>query len=268
LIVVILLVVLVTGGSSGKGGAYKSYFGRVAPIAGGSQRVGALLDRILAQAQRAQISDPSSKLGPLVKQAQAQIAAARGLRPPAGLRSEHSQVLSALAFRVSGLEGLHAALGQRTRSGGNAGLTTKLGDEIDRLVTSDVIWRDLFLQPAVAALRQLHLAASLAPQSTFVANTNLLSPRSVSALAQPQAPAAAPVLRLGSTGSAVVAWQKQLNRWLRGKHLQTVTVDSAFGSGTQAATESLQRAASLSPDGVVGPATRRALTRLLLASKA
>jgi murein L,D-transpeptidase YcbB/YkuD len=235
----------------------------LAPIAGGSQRVGASLDRILAQVQRAQIRDPSSKLSPLVKQAQAQLAAARGLQPPAGLRPEHAQVLSALAFRVTGLEGLQAALGHQGRSGGKAGLTTKLGGGIDRLVTSDVVWRDLFLQPAVAALRQLHLAASLAPPSTFVANTNLSSPQSISALAQPQAPAAPPVLRLGSTGSAVVAWQKQLNRWLRLKHLKAITADGAFGPGTQAATESLQRAAALAPDGVVGPSTRRALTRLL-----
>ena len=262
-VALILVVVLVTGGSSGKNGAYRSYFGRLAPIACGSQHVGASLGQILAKVRRAQISDPSSKLEPLVKQAQAQLAAAQALKPPAGLQSEHAQALSAFAFRVTGLEGLRAALGHPSRSGGNAALTASLAKQIDRLVTSDVVWRDLFLQPAGAALRQLRLPKSLAPQSVFVANTNLASPQAIASLAQPQAPAAAPVLRLGSTGVAVTAWQKQLNRWLSLKHLTAVTADGAFGPGTQAATESLQRAAALTPDGAVGPATRKALTTAL-----
>jgi hypothetical protein len=92
-------------------------------------------------------------------------------------------VLSALAFRVSGLQGLRAALGQRSGAANSAGLTTTLGRQIDALVTSDVVWRSLFLQPAVAALQQLHLAASLAPQSTFVANANLSSPSGLNTIA-------------------------------------------------------------------------------------
>jgi murein L,D-transpeptidase YcbB/YkuD len=255
--------VVVTGGSSGKSGEYKAYLGRLAPIASGSQQVGASLGRLLAQVQQGRVSAPTSKLDPLLRRARAQLAAAQALKPPAGLRSEHEQVLSALAFRVSGLQGLRAALGQRSGAANSAGLTTTLGRQIDALVTSDVVWRSLFVQPVVAALRQLHLAASLAPQSTFVANANLSSPQSIALLAQPQAPAVAPVLRLGSTGAAVVTWQKQLNKWLRLKHLTPVTADGAFGPGTQAATQALQRSTALAPDGVVGAATRKALAKAL-----
>ncbi len=266
LVILIVIVVLVTGGSSGKGGAYKTYLGRLTPIAAGSHQIGTSLGRLLAQVQQGRISDPSAKLETLVRQAQAQLAAAQGLKPPAGLRAEHGQVLSALAFRVSGLQGLRAALG-RPRPASSAGLTATLARQVDVLVTSDVVWRALFLEPVVAALRPLHLEASLAPQSVFVANANLSSPQSIAMLAQPQAPAAAPVLQLGSTGAAVVAWQTQLNRWLRLKHLKPVAADGAFGSGTQAATQALQRSASLTPDGVVGPATRKALAKALLVFK-
>jgi murein L,D-transpeptidase YcbB/YkuD len=261
-VVLISVVVLATGGSSGKGGAFRSYFGRLVPVATGSQRVGASLNQILAKVQHAQISDPSSKLEHLVKQAQTQLAAAQALKPPAGLQPEHAQALFALALRVTGLQGLQAVLGHPSSSGANA-LTANLAEQINRLVTSDVIWRDLFLQPAGAALRQLRLPTSLAPKSVFVANTDLSSPQAIASLVQPQAPAAAPALRLGSTGAAVAAWQKQLNRWLGLKHLTAVTADGAFGPGTQAATESLQRAAALPPDGVVGPATRKALATAL-----
>jgi peptidoglycan hydrolase-like protein with peptidoglycan-binding domain len=217
----------------------------------------------LAQVQQGRLSDATSKLDPLVGQAQAQLAAARTLKPPAGLRSEDGQVLSALAFRVGGLQGLRAALGQHRGSVSTAGLASALGRQIDALVTSDVVWRTLFLRPVVAALRQLHLAPSMAPKSTFVANANLSSPQSIASLAQPQAPAGAPLLRLGSSGAAVVAWQKQLDRWLRLKHLNPVTADGAFGPGTQSATQALQRATALTPDGVVGAATRKALAKAL-----
>jgi hypothetical protein len=267
LIVLVLVIVLVTGGSGGKGGAFKSYFSRLAPIAAGSQRVGASLDRILTRVQRSQVSDPGSKLEPLVKQAQAQLVAAQALRPPTGLGTEHGQALSALAFRVSGLEGLQAALGHRGGSTSKAGLTSSMGRQIDALVTSDVVWRDLVVQPAVAAVQRLRLGGSVVPPSVFVANPELSSPQSIALLAQPHAPAAAPVLRLGSTSVAVRSWQEQLNRWLRLKHLKPVTADGAFGPGTQAATQALQRAAALTPDGVVGPATRTALAKALLVSK-
>jgi hypothetical protein len=265
-VVLIVVVVLATGGSGGSAGAFKSYFRRLTPIATSSQNVGALLNRLLGQVRHAQVTDPASKFKPLVTQAQAQLAAAQSLRPPAALRAANNQAVSALVFRLAGLTGLQAAFGNRTRGKKAAALIAALNSQIDRLVTSDVVWHDLFLQPAATALRQQHLAVSLAPRSIFVANTNLSSPQSIAALAQPQAPATAPVLQLGSTGPTVTAWQKQLNRWLKRKHLTVVTADGSFGPGTQAATESLQRAASLTPDGVVGQATRSALATALASS--
>jgi hypothetical protein len=262
-VILIFVVVVVTSGSSGTAGAFRSYFGRLAPIATGSQQVGASLNRILAKARQAQLRHPSSKLEPLVKQAQTQLATARALKPPGRLQPEHSQTLSALAYRVTGLEGLLAALAHPSPSTGNTATSASLANAINRLVTSDVIWRDLFLQPAGAALRKLRLPSSLAPRSVFVANTSLSSPQAIASLLHPQAPAAGPVLRLGSTGAAVSAWQRQLNRWLSLKHLTAVTADGSFGPATQAATESLQRVAALTADGAVGPATRQALIKAL-----
>jgi murein L,D-transpeptidase YcbB/YkuD len=261
-VVLILVVVLTTGGSSGRAGAYRSYFSRLTPLAAGSERVGTSLSRILGQVQHAQISDPTSKLEPLVKQARAQLAAVQALEPPTALRTAQSQAVSAFAFRLAGLAGLKATLAHASGSKRDA-VTTELTGEMARLVASDVVWRDLFLQSAATGLRQARLAPSLAPPSVFVANTNLSSPQTLAGLAHPQAPASTPVLRLGSTGAAVKGWQQQLNRWLRLKHLTAITADGAFGAGTQAATESLQRAAAVTADGVVGPATRRALTTAL-----
>lgn len=58
------------------------------------------------------------------------------------------------------------------------------------------------------------------------------------------------MLRLGSTGAAVVALQRHLR----------VTPDGIFGPATQAALIAFQRAHHLTPDGIYGPATAAAMT--------
>jgi len=63
-----------------------------------------------------------------------------------------------------------------------------------------------------------------------------------------------PVVRRGSSGQPVRSLQYLLRA--RGR---TVAVDGAFGAGTAAAVRAFQRARGLSVDGVVGPATWRAL---------
>ncbi len=69
--------------------------------------------------------------------------------------------------------------------------------------------------------------------------------------------ATGPTLRIGDRGAAVRIVQRRLaslRYWLG-------AVDGRFGDATQQAVFALQKAAHLAPDGVVGPATRRALVR-------
>jgi peptidoglycan hydrolase-like protein with peptidoglycan-binding domain len=75
---------------------------------------------------------------------------------------------------------------------------------------------------------------------------------------------AAPILRLGDRGPAVKKWQRRLNRTRVGNELG---VDGAFGPRTERATIIFQRSVGLGPQGlgIVGPKTRRALTRVLQA---
>ena len=75
----------------------------------------------------------------------------------------------------------------------------------------------------------------------------------------------ASTLKLGDSGTAVVAWQTQLNEWLKATaptETQLAT-DGTFGQATQTATEQLQTHAGLTPTGVVDAATRQALQTAL-----
>lgn len=62
-------------------------------------------------------------------------------------------------------------------------------------------------------------------------------------------------LRVGSRGEEVKTLQTKLKRW----GYYTGGVDGIFGNGTKAAVVYFQKANGLTPDGVVGPATAKAL---------
>jgi peptidoglycan hydrolase-like protein with peptidoglycan-binding domain len=66
-------------------------------------------------------------------------------------------------------------------------------------------------------------------------------------------------MRLGHRGEAVGGWQADLNAVLGGG----VSVDGAFGPATDTATRRFQTQEGLEDDGVVGPATRRAMDQRL-----
>ncbi len=66
-----------------------------------------------------------------------------------------------------------------------------------------------------------------------------------------ESPASMPTLRLGSRGSAVI----DLQRRLATAGFSAGTADGIFGSRTDAAVRSFQRARGLGVDGVVGPQT-------------
>ena len=64
-----------------------------------------------------------------------------------------------------------------------------------------------------------------------------------------------PTLKQGSTGDAVTGLQNALNE----RASQGVSVDGKFGPGTETAVKGYQGAASLTVDGIAGPATWQAL---------
>ena len=116
------------------------------------------------------------------------------------------------------------------------------------------------------ATEQLQTAQGLAADGVVGASTRQALQRALAGhpSSSPTSPAA-PTLKLGDTGPGVVAWQNQLNRWLRiTAPTQTpLTADGSFGTATQTTTEQLQTAAGLTPTGQVDAATRQALTTAL-----
>ncbi len=88
-----------------------------------------------------------------------------------------------------------------------------------------------------------------------------IAPPSTPGIAPLPASGSKPTVRLGSRGQAVIDLQIRLNRWLASQGRKMLEVDGIFGRRTKSVVITFQRAASLSPDGIVGPQTWSTLTR-------
>jgi len=270
LLLLIILIVVVTSGGSGHGSSYRGYLAGLAPVANGSAAVGASLSTALGGKQTASSrSALLTRLDGLVQQESGDIARLEALTPPSALRDEHAQALAALDLRLRGLQGIRNSLTQALAAADSTPWLPVLSSQLDDLITSDVIWESAVRGAGNAVLQANGLGTSAIPASQFVADATTLRKSIQTVLGTQGATSTGPVLKLGDTGADVTAWQTQLNAWLKatGSTLTPLTVDGAFGATTQTATEALQTASSLTPDGVVGPSTRQALQRALAGTK-
>ena len=271
-VVIASVVAIVTGLGACQGGGndYAGYLQQVRALGQSSSRAGTELAGDL-RSTRLTRATLAKKLQGLAAAGQQAYDQAQQIRPPGPLRQIHEELLAALELRATGLAGLGQALASaETSATAAAGTADALAAQARLLTTSDVVWNRLYRAHAIAQLRSRGIDLAV-PQSRFVANADLLTASSFTRLLQqPHGGTSAgsePVLKPGSSGAAVAAWQRELNRWLRTQPGQTLLpVDGTFGPMTVAATKALQAAAHITDDGIVGPSTRDVLTHELAAT--
>ena len=269
-VVIVAVVALVSGlgACQGAGEDYAGYLRGVGVLAQSSSGVGAELASDLRTADLTS-SDLARRLQNLAAQEQQTYDRATQIRPPGPLRQVHGELLAALELRASGLAGLGQALAQ-VRPGRNAvaSAADALAAQARLLTASDVVWNELYLMPVAQELRARRIIGLVVPQSRFVSKPDLVGAAAFTRLLQrlhrttnrATNASPAPLLKPGTSGRAVAAWQNQLNRWLRTQPGQPLLpADGVFGTLTGAATKALQQTAGITADGIVGPATRRAL---------
>jgi peptidoglycan hydrolase-like protein with peptidoglycan-binding domain len=270
-ILLAVLVIVLTSGSSGSGGAdYRGYLIGITPVASDSQQTGEALASTLGGIGASASADRAvSRIDPLVSQTADQVTRLERLAAPSTLASQQAQALAALDLRLRGLRGLRDSLVQARASQAAAGAWSAVASaQVDDLISSDQIW-DSARNSADAILSARGINGFF-PASKFVSDPTALLRWTRNLAARTGVPTTGRTISLGSTGTDVAAWQTALNRWLKlTAPTQTpLTVDGTFGTGTQIATQQLQTAQGLPPDGVVGAGTRRALQRALATSAA
>ena len=86
-----------------------------------------------------------------------------------------------LQLRVSGVQGLADTFAANPDSK-TAGEAAVLSEQADRLLASDVVWDDLFKDPARTELQNEGISGIVPPDSNFVANRDLTTERSMALL--------------------------------------------------------------------------------------
>ena len=185
ILVVVLFVFWISScqGASKKN-SYKRYMEKVAVVAKDSEQIGRELNDALTT-PGIKFAELNTKLSGLAQQEQQDVAAVRDMSPPGKLRLQHQHGIEALEFRVSGLRGLADAFTQASRSPKNVtGNALLLAGQAERLVSGDVVWDDLFKDPAIEELRRQGITGVAVPDSTFVPNPDYASARFWEAILQ------------------------------------------------------------------------------------
>ena len=165
--------------ATSKHDSYATYMSKVAVIARSSQDDGVATANALIAGGK--IADIDQKLTGIAQQERQNVAAAQSLSPPGPLRPENQQLVEALQLRVNGVQGLASTFAANPKSNGTGEAAT-LSDAADRLLASDVVWDDLFLQPATSLMKSEGVTGVQAPQSQFVANHDFVTQQSMSLL--------------------------------------------------------------------------------------
>ena len=168
--------------STSKHDSYKNYMGEVSKVAKSSESNGAGVASAMTTSG-AKVADLETSLVGIADQERQTLAAALKLNPPGPLRPQHEDLIEALQLRVNGVQGLADTF----RATATSKATTDaalLSAQADRLLASDVIWDDLFLEPSKSVMKSEGVSGVNVPDSNFVANHDLITERSMTLVLQ------------------------------------------------------------------------------------
>jgi hypothetical protein len=178
LIVVLLLLWVQSCQEDAKRDAYSDYMTSISAVGRDSERVGRELSDVLTT-QGIKPAEVQKQLAGLVQQQEIGVERARKLDPPGPLLNANEQAVEALVFRADGLAGLAEAFRRTQGSKDAAAAGALLASQAERLVAGDVVWDDLFKEPAVTVLRTEEISGVEVPDSNFVQTPDLASTRSM-----------------------------------------------------------------------------------------
>ena len=178
---ILLAVVLVLWANSCREGQrrakYESYMAEVSRVGGDSARIGQRLNQLIFSAG-IQLTDLRRELDGLRQEQSQTVRRAQELDAPGPLREQQESFVQALQLRVSGLNGLGRAFSQVGDTTGPRAAGPLLAQQADRLVASDVVYEDLFKEPAGRVMDEEGITGIAVPESEFVRNNELTSPSS------------------------------------------------------------------------------------------
>ncbi|MDX6485279.1 MAG: hypothetical protein QOF43_432 [Gaiellaceae bacterium] len=184
-IVVVVGLVFWVGSCQGKSkqSEYKGYVDKVQAIAAADKRLGEeFAAKLVAPALKQ--SELETSLQQYAGQEQQAYTQAQQLRPPGPLRTLHQNLVNAIELRAKGLAGLGDALARAGAAKDQTGTAARLTEQGQLLTASDVLWEQLYRQPATLRLQEQGVKGVVIPTSKFVSNPDIVSARSFTLLMQ------------------------------------------------------------------------------------
>lgn len=159
---------------------YASYATKVRTVAASSNALGREFAAKLVSGGLKQ-SDLEQSLQQYAQQEQQEYDQAQQIRPPGPLRQIHQHLVDAIELRAKGLAALGDVLGQWTSKNTSTTIDA-LAAQAELLTASDVVWEQLYRQPATQQLKTVGITGVVISGSSFVPNTELISARSFGVL--------------------------------------------------------------------------------------
>jgi len=177
-IVLIVLLVSWVGACQGKSkqAEYQSYMDKVAQIARTDRQLGASFANKLVAGTLKQ-SQLQTALEQYAQQEQQAYDQAQLIRPPGPLRAIHQNLINAVALRAKGLAGLANAFSSPGAMRDATTAAQALTAQAALLQASDVVWEQLYRQPAIQQLKSVGVTGVVVPSSVFITNPDLVSAR-------------------------------------------------------------------------------------------
>src|SRR5688572_4682522 len=172
-ILLVFLILSCTG--EGKAGTYENYMEEMRVVANGSDKIGRDLDAALTT-PGVKPNQLATTLDGLADLQQQELGEAEAISEPGALAEEQAASLQSLSFRITGMRRLADVFRATAGSDDASGASLQLAAQANRLVTSDVIWADLFRQASLAQMRSDGVSGVPVPESDFVQNPEFGSP--------------------------------------------------------------------------------------------
>jgi hypothetical protein len=174
LIVVLLVFWVQSCRGSSKHSSFETYMSQISDVASSSSAIGEEFSKLLTE-PGVDENELESKLNGYAQRQQQIVASTQGISPPGQLRDEQRAAVEAMQFRVSGLRGLEDAFRRTADFTSSDEASTLLAAQAQRLLTSDIMWDDLFKTPAAEVLKSEGVTGVNVPSSKFLISPDFAS---------------------------------------------------------------------------------------------
>ena len=175
-LVLILVLVVQSCAANSRHDAYSDYMDDVGVVGSQSQANGRkLVDALTTPGTK--VADLEATLRGIAEREGQNVRAAEDIRPPGRLRDQNRHVVEALAApRERRRRAGRRVPPTANSSSRDAGL---LAGAADRFIASDVVWDDLFREPATSQLEEDGVTGVAVPDSNYIQNRDLLDEESM-----------------------------------------------------------------------------------------